>query len=310
MSHAAVRLLCDLCCTKGKTMKKFITLFITALSLIDTYCQETSPNKNAPADSTHPYALIAGGSKGIGYAIAEALAKRKYNLILIGRHSTTLNEAKHNLETAHEIYVETLVYDLIKEDAAEEIAKWCANKNIQLKMLCNVAGLGGANDYLSLPLDRLRYMARLNIENAIALCFTLHQLLEKNAPSYILNVSSLAGFAPIPIKNLYSATKSAIIFFSYSLRYQLRKKNISVSCLCPGPVFTKPEIKQDTLQKLGWFGEHMAVDPAKVGEIAVRRTLNKRLIIVPGTLAKIVSIILRTLPRRLLVFIYDKGGKK
>ena len=257
-----------------------------------------------------PYALVAGGSKGIGYAIAEALAKRKYNLILVGRHADTLHTAKHTLESVHKIKVETLQHDLSLENAAEQIAQWCTENQIPLKMLCNVAGLGGAKDYLSLPLDQLRYMVKLNLESDIALCMKLLPLLEKNAPSYILNVGSMAGFAPIPIKNLYAATKSAIIFFSYSLRYQLKKKNISVSCLCPGPVFTKPEVERVTLEELGWLGMQMAVDPKTIGEIAVRRTLNKRLIIVPGFLAKMMSIVLRTLPRRLLVFIYDQVGNK
>ena len=121
-------------------------------------------------------------------------------------------------------------------------------------MLCNVAGLGGTNDYLKLPLDSLRYMVRLNVESCMALSLTLLPLLEKNAPSYILNVASMAGMAPIPSKNMYSATKSAILFFSYSLRYQLKKQHISVSCLCPGPVYTKPEIIADTKKRLGWFG--------------------------------------------------------
>lgn len=250
------------------------------------------------------YALVAGGSKGIGYAIAEALAKRKYNLILIARHSEALHSAKNTLESQYLIQVDVLTYDLSETSAADEIAEWCTKKNIDLKMLCNVTGLGGA-DYLFSPLDRLRYMAKLNVESNMALCLTLLPLLEKNAPGYILNVSSLAGFAPIPVKNLYSATKSAIIFFSYSLRYQLKRRNISVSCLCPGPVFTKPEIKKDTQQKLGWFGEWMAVEAKRVGEIAVRETLNKRLIIIPGTVAKIISVILRSLPKRLLLVIYD-----
>ncbi|GAC1421695.1 MAG: hypothetical protein NVS9B7_13450 [Flavisolibacter sp.] len=134
--------------------------------------------------------------------------------------------------------------------------------------------------------------------------------LEKNAPSFILNVGSTAGFAPIPVKNLYSATKSATIFFSYALRYQLKDKKISVSCLCPGPVFTKEEIKKDTIEKLGCFGKLLEVSPQKVGEIAVHRTLRGRLIIVPGNLAWIMSILLRALPRQLLVFIYYKLGNK
>ena len=120
----------------------------------------------------------------------------------------------------------------------------------------------------------------------------------------------MAGFAPIPAKNMYSATKSAVIFFSYSLRYQLREKNISVSCLNPGPVFTKPGIVKETKEKLGRLGMWMAVAPSKVGEIAVQQTLNGKLIIVPGTGAKVMSTVVRALPRRLIVKIYNSVGKK
>src|SRR5215213_9448985 len=138
----------------------------------------------------------------------------------------------------------------------------------------------------------------------MALSLTLLPLLEKNAPSYILNVASMAGFAPIPIKNLYSATKSAVVFFSYSLRYQLKNKNISVSCLSPGPVFTKPEIVADTKKKLGWIGMRMAVSPERVGEIAVRKTFEKKMMIVPGTLAKIAAGFIRIMPRKWIVALY------
>ncbi|MEP7141934.1 MAG: SDR family NAD(P)-dependent oxidoreductase, partial [Ferruginibacter sp.] len=141
-----------------------------------------------------PYALVAGGSKGIGYAIAEALARRGYNLILIARHADSLNSAKIKLESTYQVHVEVLVHDLAKEESAEAIAKWCTNQNIHLKMLCNVAGLGGTRDYLSFPLDSLRYMVRLNVESAMALTLTLLPLLEKNAPAYVLNVASMAGF--------------------------------------------------------------------------------------------------------------------
>jgi short-subunit dehydrogenase len=258
------------------------------------------------ADNLNSYALVAGGSKGIGYAIAEALAKRKFNLILIARHIDALNIAKEKLESAYYIHVEVLVHDLSKEESAEEIARWCTERNIQLKVLCNVAGLGGVNDYLSIPLDTVRYMVRLNVESCMALSYTLLPLLEKNAPSYILNVASMAGLAPIPVKNVYSATKSAVVFFSYSLRYQLKKKKIGVSCLCPGPVFTKPSIEKDTRDKLGWFGVKMTVPQKKVGEVAVRKTLRKKMIIVPGVLPGVVSVFLRILPKRILVAIYSK----
>jgi short-subunit dehydrogenase len=257
-----------------------------------------------------PYALVAGGSKGIGFAIAEALAKRGYNLILIARHLDSLMASKKELERLYHIHVEIIPCDLSFSASAPDIARWCTDRDIHLKMLCNVAGFGGSRDYLTLPLDSLRYMINLNVGSAMALTLTLLPLLEKNAPSYILNVGSMAGFAPIPVKNMYSATKSAVVFFSYSLSYQLKEKNISVSVLCPGPVFTKPEIKEDTKKKLGWFGMLMAVPPEKVGEVAVRETLNRKLVIVPGTLAKISSSIIRFLPRKWVVSIYGKAGEK
>jgi uncharacterized protein len=290
-------------------MKHLFLLFFICFSCIQ--CIGQLPDSlQIPSDSTKPWALVAGGSKGIGYGISEALAKRGYNLIIIARHLDTLQEAKHKLETIFHVHVEILAIDLSYDTAATEIARWCTERNIRLKVLCNVAGLGGANDYLSFPLDSLRYMVRLNIESCMALSLTLMPLLEKNAPSYILNVASMAGFAPIPIKNMYSATKSAVVFFSYSLRYQLKDKQISVSCLCPGPVYTKPEIVQDTKAKLGWFGNKMALDPHTVGEVAIKKTFKKKLIIVPGTLAKISSDLIRFFPRRWVVSLYGNAGKK
>lgn len=256
------------------------------------------------------YALVSGGSKGIGYAIATALAKRKYNLILIARSKEELEAAKKRLESEYQIQVEILPFDLSLDESANFIGKWCNEKDLQLKILCNVTGIGGSKDYLETSLADTRYMLRLNTDPAVALIFNLLSLLKKNSPSYILNVGSMAGLAPITVKNIYSATKSAVIFFSYSLRYQLKKDNISVSCLCPGPVFTKPEIQKDTIKKLGWFGKQMAVPPEEVGEIAIRKTLKRKMLIIPGFLASIMSIFLRLLPRRLIVLIYYKLGSK
>ena len=261
------------------------------------------------ATFSRPYALIAGGSKGIGYALAEAWAKREYNLILIARHWDSLASAKHKLESTYHVHVELLSYDLSREESATEIAQWCIERNIPLKVLCNVAGAGGSRDYLSTSLDTLRYMVRLNIESCMALTLTLLPLLEKNSPSYIINVASMAGFAPIPIKNIYSATKSAVIFFSYSLHYQLKEKDISVSCLAPGPVYTKPEIVTETKKQLGKFGDKMARSPQKVGEKAVRKSLKGKIIIVPGFLANMMSNILRVLPKKTSASIYNRVGK-
>ena len=256
------------------------------------------------------YALVSGGSKGIGYAIARALARRKFNLVLIARNQEDLAKAKSNLENDYPVQVSTLALDISLPSSAAFIAQWCNQHNIPLKMLCNVAGIGGSADYLSASLTDTLYMLRLNTEPAIALTYELLPLLKKNRPSHILNVSSMAGLAPLAAKNVYSATKSAILFFSCSLRYQLKKDKVGVSCLCPGPVFTKPEIQEDTIAKLGWFGKKMAVAADSAGETAVRQTLHNKMIIVPGTLARIVAVLLRILPLQTVNFLVSHAGVK
>jgi short-subunit dehydrogenase len=286
---------------------KYFIIFLLLIKSVFSFSQNDTLIM-VPKDP-RPYALVAGGSKGIGYAIAEALAKRNYNLILIARHPDALMAAKQKLESVYGVMVDVLQLDLAYETTADSIGRWCKERHIPLKVLCNVAGLGGENDYLKLPEDSLRYMVRLNVESCMALTLQLLPLLEKNAPSHVLNVASMAGLAPIPIKNMYSATKSAVVFFSYSLRYQLKEKGITVSCLAPGPVFTKPSIEADTKKQLGWIGVQMAVPPAKVGEIAVRQTLKGRMMIIPGTISKMSSVFIRMLPKRWITALYYKVGK-
>jgi uncharacterized protein len=296
---------------------RVIIMILASFTLSNTFSQSpyavdslNTPKQDIDSSFSRPYALIAGGSKGIGYALAEAWAKRNYNLILIARHWDSLSSAKQKLESKYSIHVELLSYDLSKEESATEIGNWCKERNIPLKVLCNVAGAGGSRDYLSTSLDSLRYMVRLNVESCMALTLTLLPLLEKNTPSYIINVASMAGFAPIPIKNMYSATKSAVIFFSYSLRYQLKDKNIKVSCLAPGPVYTKPEIRAETKKQLGKFGDKMALSPEVVGEKTVRKALRGKMIIVPGFLAHTMSWFLRLLPRRVAASLYNRVSKQ
>lgn len=260
--------------------------------------------------NNNPFAIVAGGSKGIGYAIADALARRDFNLILIARNEGSLRSARDSLEVKYGIQVEILGADLTDERVAPELAQWCTKNRLPLKMLCNVAGMGGSNDFRQLPSDSLRYMIRINLESPVAMVNELLSLLEKNRPSYILNVASMAAFGPIPVKNVYSASKSGMLFFSYSLRYQLRDKGISVSCLTPGPVYTKPEIEQVTKEKLGFFGDWMSVAPRRVGEIAVKGTLNEKMVIVPGTTSKLASVVIRMLPRRWAARVYHSLGKE
>jgi uncharacterized protein len=256
------------------------------------------------------WALIAGGSKGIGLGIAEALAKRKYNLFLIARDHDDLQEAKNRIENKFSVQVEILSLDLADPASADQLFDWIKNKLADIKVVCHAAGMGGSLDYPDLPLEDLRTMIRLNLESAVALSYLFTPLLKQSAPSYMLLVSSMAGFSPIPIKNVYAATKSALIFFSYSLRYYLKQYHISVSCFCPGPVFSKPAVEKETRKQMGWMGKQMSLTSAQAGESAVRGMFKREMIIVPGKLAVSISSLLRILPNSFVSIIFQVFKKQ
>ncbi len=255
-----------------------------------------------------PYALVNSGSLGIGFAVSEALAKKNYNLIITARGNENLDIAKKKLEKNYGIQVHALGLDFLEEDSPQKIADYCTEHDLAVRFMANITGKGGSHDFLSLPLEDLRNMATLNIHSVMSVTLLMIPILEKNAPAFIMNTSSLAGFAPIPKKNIYSATKSAVLFFSHSLRQQLKSRKIHVSCLCPGPVYTKESIKEATRENFGWLADHIAVSPEQVGEIAVAKTLKKKNIIVPGTWASIIGAVLRCLPNQLAAWLY--GLKK
>ncbi len=290
---------------------RIIFLFIFSIAISISSKAQLAAEKIV-LKNNQPFALVAGGSKGIGYAIAEALAKRKYNLVLIARGVPALQEAQQKLQSAYGIQVEIISQDLSKDDAAKKLRHWCEQNQLPLKMLCNVAGLGGDKDMGELSTDSLRYMIRLNLENPVALTNELLPLLEKNRPAYILNVASMAGLTPSPPKNIYAATKSGVLYFGYGLKYDLKKHNkgITVSTLAPGPVYTKPQIVKTTRKQLGKFGDWMAVPPARVGEVAVKRTLKGRTLIIPGGWSHLISVGLRALPSRWAAAIYSKLEKE
>ena len=105
-------------------------------------------------------------------------------------------------------------------------------------------------------------------------------------------------------------------FFQLFLRYQLKDRGIGVSVLCPGPVYTKPEIEIETKRNLASWVNWWLWNRAGEGEVAVKKTLKGKLMIIPGTWNRVMSWVVRFLPRRWSLRPYittwelKMGGKK
>jgi len=185
-------------------------------------------------------ALITGASAGIGRELARQLANRARTLVLIARRQQRLDELRDELRNRNkQLEVHTRVVDLCDKSQIDDLVSWLEQNKIDIDLLINNAGLG---DYGAVATSDIERDNRIIQVNVAALTFLTRQLLPgmiERRRGAILNVSSSAGFLPIPGMGIYSATKAYVNSFTEALRSELHKTGVSVTALCPGPVHTE-----------------------------------------------------------------------
>ena len=187
----------------------------------------------------HCTALITGATSGIGREIARQLAPQALTLILVARNREALEEFKTALGREHpELAV--FIYDLDLRDGlkTDAFVDWLNQQNLRVNFLVNNAGHGDYGDFESADWAKIESMIALNITALTRLTYRLIPMLKCFPASTILNVSSTAGFLPIPQIAVYAATKAYVTSLSEALRIELRDSGISVTTLCPGPIHT------------------------------------------------------------------------
>lgn len=245
------------------------------------------------------YALITGASKGIGRSLAAALARRKYNLLLVARSSADLADLCTSLAAAHGIQAHYLALDLSLPDAALQVRNWCREQQFKVSLLVNNAGYGVWGYFDELPLNDQCNMLQLNMQLPVELSYYMIPLLKEHPKAYILNVSSTAAYQAVPTMTLYAASKSFMLAFSRGLRYELKRTPIVVSCLCPGPVNTN-FIERAKMQAVQATAEKFGMRPELVAEKALKGLFAGKAEIIPGMLNLISAMGSRLLPKAMI----------
>ena len=144
------------------------------------------------------YTLITGASSGIGEAFALRLAAEKHNLFLVARSEQKLRDICEELSRKHDISAEYLAVDLIEVDSDLAVFEATEKLGIEVDWLINNAGFGSMGDFAKLDLERELEMIELNITAVVAL--THHYLgnMRERGSGTIINISSAAGFQPLP----------------------------------------------------------------------------------------------------------------
>lgn len=242
------------------------------------------------------YALVTGASRGIGEHFARALAARKQNLVLVARSQDKLERLASELRTKHGILVEPLPFDLTSSEGAAHLASTLRKRGLHISLLVNNAGLGARGEFCDLPLDRQLEMIRLNVEALVSLTHHLLPPMIERRRGGIINVSSLAGFQPLPYASVYAATKAFVTSFSMGLAEEVRPCGIAVVTLCPGRTRTLAA-GQDSPGKQVLGG----LQPAEeVVEAALQALERGQGLVVPRFLNRFVLFVQRFFPRDLI----------
>ncbi|AFZ45814.1 short-chain dehydrogenase/reductase SDR [Halothece sp. PCC 7418] len=184
-------------------------------------------------------ALVTGASSGIGYAFAQTLAERGYNLVLVARSQDKLEQLANNLQSSHNITTEVIPQDLTATNAAQNLFNIVTSKEMNIDLLINNAGFGDYGVFADSSLDKQLEMIQLNITSLTALTHLFLSPMREKGTGGIINISSIAGFQPLPYMSIYAATKAFVLSFSEAIWAENRDAGITVTCVCPGPTETE-----------------------------------------------------------------------
>jgi short-subunit dehydrogenase len=243
------------------------------------------------------YALVTGASKGIGLAIAQELARRKFDLLLIARSAPLLQQAAQQLTTTYGIKTDYLAIDLAQSGAAQDVFNWCKQKSYSVQLLVNNAGYGLSGPFENHPLSAHLDMMAVNNTALVELCYLFLPQLRQQPKAYILNIGSSAAYQAVPGLSLYAASKALVLSFSRGLRQDLKRTTVSVTCVCPGSTDTDFGARAQIGEKAQKAAEKVNMTPADVAKQAVEATLVGKAEVVTGIINKVGKLMAWLMPK-------------
>jgi short-subunit dehydrogenase len=245
------------------------------------------------------YALVAGGSDGLGFAFAEAIARRGLNLVLIARQEDRLKAAAARLKEIYEIDVISIAADMADY---ENVKKIISTLKVLIGLLVYNAAFAPIGLFENTSEDQLALAAAVNVKAPLLLTKLLSASMIQQKRGGIVLMSSLAGAQGSPNIAAYAATKSFNAILAEGLWKELKPHGIDVLACCAGAILT-PGYWQTKKTK-------PAPGTMKANEVA-EQTLNalgRGPIIIPGAINKIGRFILtRLLSRKAAIDIMSKN---
>ena len=248
--------------------------------------------------------LITGASLGIGEGFARRLAAERHNLVLVARSENALHELCDELMLRHKITAHYVVLDLTEPGADLKLFEETEQHRFEVDWLINNAGFGSYGDFSKLDLDHELGMIDLNIRSLTAITHRYLPGMRERKRGQIINVSSAAGFQPIPFMATYAATKAFVTSFSEAIAEENRPYGIQTLALCPGSTKTNFQAAAKMDQAVQVKGQQSVEE---VVETAMRAVKSGRTRIVSGFINHVVSVVVNIVPNAMITRLLAKG---
>jgi uncharacterized protein len=256
-------------------------------------------------------ALITGASSGIGAAFAIELASQQTDLILVARSQEKLQQLAQQIQTKFGIKTEIIVQDLTQLGASQSLYETVSQKGLSVDLLINNAGFGDYGEFAKRELQKQVKMIQLNITALVELTYLFLPQMKQRGSGGIINVSSIAGFQPLPYMSVYAATKAFVLNFSEALWAENKETGVRILALCPGATksdfFKNAEFPSSFASKNG-AGYATAEEVVKDALNALEQ--DRSTLVTGGLANQLIVNIPRFLPRDLLVKTVEKQFKK
>ena len=247
-----------------------------------------------------PWALVAGGSEGLGAAFADEIARRGVNLVLVARRSEPLEQTAARLRRERAVEVITVAADLSDLAALDQVSKAAVGLDIGL-VIANAA-LAPAGEFRHATEAEIAGAVDLNCRASALLAHRFLPPMTERGHGGVIFVSSLAGMQGVPTLAAYSATKAFLISLGEALWAELRDCGVDVLTACPGAVST-PGYQQAASRAAPG-----AMTPATVAAAALD-ALGRGFRVVPGGLNRVSAFTLQRLaPRRAAIAIFGRAS--
>jgi NAD(P)-dependent dehydrogenase (short-subunit alcohol dehydrogenase family) len=182
--------------------------------------------------------IVTGSSKGIGYAIAESLARAGSHVIVCARNAEELASAARDLNALGEGRVIGVPCDVGEYDDVRRLISHAVEEFDRIDILVNNAGVGEFGAVDELTCDQWDQVIGTNLSGVFYACHEAIPHMKRGKGGWIINIASLAGKNPFAGGAAYNASKFGLVGFSEAMMMDVRHDGIRVSYIMPGSVST------------------------------------------------------------------------